>query len=109
VPLADEAYRMKSDTGAIILVVEAEHLEATRGGISTRERIMGQLWPGESMPRRRAWLSVMRHIYFRVRWWYFRVRWWPPARRLFGVGLSGWRPRRSGESLLDRRRRMKMF
>lgn len=59
---ADEAYRMKSDTGAIILVVEAERLEATRGGISTPERIMGQLWPGESMPRRRAWLTVMRRI-----------------------------------------------
>ena len=45
---ADEAYRMKSDTGAIVLVVEAERLEPTRGGISTPERIMGQLWPGEA-------------------------------------------------------------
>ena len=81
---ADDRYRLMSETGAIILVVEAERLEATDAGKSTPERVWGALWPGEVIVRRRrTLLSVMR-------WICFRMRWWPMYRRITSVGVSGW-------------------
>jgi hypothetical protein len=67
---ADAGYRLHSDSGAIVLVVEAERLESTEKGRSTPERIMGATWPGEDQfKRRRTWLSVLRLIRFRSRFW----------------------------------------
>jgi hypothetical protein len=67
---ADERYRLRSDTGAIVVVVESERLESTERGRSTPERIIGQRWPGESVGGRgRTLLSVMCSIYYRLRWW----------------------------------------
>jgi hypothetical protein len=81
---ADDRYRLMSETGAIILVVESERLEATDAGKSTPERIWGAKWPGEVVVRgRRTLLSVMR-------WICFRVRWWPTYRRMVSVAASGW-------------------
>ena len=61
---ADDRYRLNSDWGAIAIVVESERLEATERGISTPERIWGELWPGESVgERRQPLLSVMRSIW----------------------------------------------
>lgn len=40
-------YSLESRTAMICLLVESTTLEATDAGISTPERIMGQLWPGE--------------------------------------------------------------
>jgi redox-sensitive bicupin YhaK (pirin superfamily) len=42
-----EAYRLETDTGAIILIVESTELTAHRRGISSPERIAGQTWPGD--------------------------------------------------------------
>jgi hypothetical protein len=39
-------YRVRTEGGAIVLMVECDHLKATREGISDPERIRGQLWPG---------------------------------------------------------------
>jgi hypothetical protein len=39
---ADARYRLHSDSGAIVLVVEAERLESNEQGRSTPERIMGE-------------------------------------------------------------------
>ena len=81
---ADDRYRLMSETGAIILVVEAERLEATDAGKSTPERIWGAVWPGEVVVRRRrTLLSVMR-------WVCFRMGWWPVYRRISSVAASGW-------------------
>lgn len=67
---ADATYRLHSDSGAIVLVVEAERLESTEKGRSTPERIMGATWPGEDQfKRRRTWLSVLRLMRFRLRFW----------------------------------------
>ncbi len=67
---ADARYRLHSDSGAIVLVVEAERLESTVNGRSDPERIMGATWPGEDQfKRRRTWLSVLRMIRFRLRFW----------------------------------------
>jgi hypothetical protein len=38
---ADVRYRLESETGGILLIVESERLEATECGISTPERILG--------------------------------------------------------------------
>jgi hypothetical protein len=94
---ADEHYRVESNPGAIILVVDAERLEPRREGLSTPDRVWGQRWLGEGdpRPRRRTWLSVARHIYY-------RLRLWPPVRRVVGVDFSGWWPRPTGKSLWER-------
>jgi hypothetical protein len=45
---------------------------------------MAQLWPGETkVPRPRTLISLMRIVYY-------RVRWWRPMQRLIGVDLLGW-------------------
>ena len=43
----DQAYSLQTETGAIVLVVEAHTLEANSRGISTPERINGQTWPSD--------------------------------------------------------------
>lgn len=79
---ADDRYRLMSETGAIILVVEAERLEATDAGKSTPERIWGAMSPGEVVVRRRrTMLSVMR-------WVCFRMGWWPVYRRPCGAARA---------------------
>jgi len=65
---AGEALSVKSDDGAIVVIVEASRLSATSQGISTPQRIMGQTWPGESPPRKTLH-SRIRSIIFRLRWW----------------------------------------
>lgn len=75
--------RIKSETGAILIVVEAERLQATECGISTPQRIIGQLWPGEVLGQKpRTLLSIGRSIYFR---WKYR------AGREARVDWSGWK------------------
>jgi hypothetical protein len=94
---ADDRYRLNSDWGAIAIVVESERLEATERGISTPERIWGQLWPGESVgERRRTLLSVMRSIWFRLRWKL------PLRRRVARPESSGWAPGVVGENPVER-------
>jgi redox-sensitive bicupin YhaK (pirin superfamily) len=41
----EEACSFKSDTGAILIIAEAEQLIAHKRGISTPERITGATWP----------------------------------------------------------------
>lgn len=81
---ADVPYRIESATGAILIVVEAEHLQATECGISTPERIFAQLWPGETFERKkpRTVVSIWRAVYYRWRW--------GKARRVARVDRSGW-------------------
>jgi hypothetical protein len=45
----DEPYSLRSDTGAIVLIVESEELTAHPRGISNPERIAGQRWPSDSV------------------------------------------------------------
>lgn len=45
---AGSRYSLQSRTGMIYLLVEATTLEPTAAGISTPDRIRGQLWPGET-------------------------------------------------------------
>jgi hypothetical protein len=45
---AGARYSLQSRTGMIYLLVEATTLQATAAGISTPDRIRGQLWPGET-------------------------------------------------------------
>jgi hypothetical protein len=42
-----EPYSLRSDTGAIVLIVEATTLTAHARGISTPQRIAGQTWPSD--------------------------------------------------------------
>ncbi|MGH8228602.1 MAG: hypothetical protein ACREU3_12000 [Steroidobacteraceae bacterium] len=42
-------YSLESRTGMIYLVVESATLQPTAAGMSTPERIRGQLWPGETV------------------------------------------------------------
>ena len=44
---AGERYRLESARGGILLLVESAVLAATKRGLSTPSRIMGQRWPGE--------------------------------------------------------------
>jgi redox-sensitive bicupin YhaK (pirin superfamily) len=44
-----EPYTFKSDSGAILLIVEAEQLSAHERGISSPERIAGQSWPSDAV------------------------------------------------------------
>ena len=45
----NEPYTLKSDTGAIILIVEALKLTAHGRAISTPQRIEGATWPSDSL------------------------------------------------------------
>lgn len=44
---AGEHYTLESETGAIVIAVDARHIVPTPAGISTPARIAGQRWPGE--------------------------------------------------------------
>jgi hypothetical protein len=93
---ADQRYRLESDTGGIIMIVEAECLEATERGLSTPERIWGQRWPDErDLPRPRTLISLMTCIYY-------GVRGWRPVQRLFGIDFSGWWPKPGGNTRMER-------
>jgi hypothetical protein len=46
-----EPYSMKSDTTAIILIVEANEFTAHPRGISAPDRITGQTWPSDPRPQ----------------------------------------------------------
>jgi hypothetical protein len=48
---AGERYTLESAKGGIVLLIESDSLTANERGISTPERIMGQLWPGEREPQ----------------------------------------------------------
>jgi redox-sensitive bicupin YhaK (pirin superfamily) len=45
----NEPYTLKSDTGAILLIVESQKLTAHVRGISTPQRIAGATWPSDSV------------------------------------------------------------
>jgi hypothetical protein len=45
----NEPYTLRSDTGAIILIVEALKLTAHGRAISTPQRIEGATWPSDSL------------------------------------------------------------
>jgi hypothetical protein len=45
---------LESPEGAIVILVQAPHLEATECGISTPSRIRSARWPGEALPGRPA-------------------------------------------------------
>jgi hypothetical protein len=77
---AEEAVRVASDEGAIVIVVETPRLIATSRGISTPERIIGQRWPGERPPRETLG-SIIGSIYFRIRWWRLWLARWRASRR----------------------------
>ena len=66
---ADARYRVESDGGAVLMLVEAERLEATDLGMSSPERIWGQVWPGERLQLgRRTVLGRVLSMYRRWRW-----------------------------------------
>lgn len=44
----DERYSLTSETGAILIILEADQLAAHSRGISTPVRIAGQTWPSDS-------------------------------------------------------------
>ena len=46
-----EAYRLETDTGAILLIVESAKLTAHPRGISSSARIAGQTWQGDPKPQ----------------------------------------------------------
>lgn len=45
----NEPYTLKSDTGAIVLIVESAELTAHARAISTPQRIEGATWPSDSL------------------------------------------------------------
>jgi len=45
---ANEPYTLRSDTGAIFLIVEADRWQAHERGISSLERIAGATWPSDA-------------------------------------------------------------
>jgi hypothetical protein len=45
----NEPYTLKSDTTAIILIVECEEITANARAISTPQRIAGATWPSDSL------------------------------------------------------------
>jgi redox-sensitive bicupin YhaK (pirin superfamily) len=45
----NEPYTLKSDTGAIVLIVESQELTAHARGISTPQRIEGATWPSDAL------------------------------------------------------------
>jgi hypothetical protein len=48
----EEPYSLKSDSGAVLLIVEAEQLLAHERGISNPGRIAGATWPSDPEFRR---------------------------------------------------------
>jgi hypothetical protein len=48
----NEPYALKSETGAIVLIVESQELTATARAISTPQRIEGATWPGDQTSAR---------------------------------------------------------
>jgi hypothetical protein len=47
----NEAYSLKSEEGAILLIVESDHLLVSERAISTPQRIEGATWPSDSLFR----------------------------------------------------------
>ena len=45
----EEPYTFRSDTGAIVLLVESDELTPHPRGISSPERIAGQTWPSDAV------------------------------------------------------------
>jgi len=45
----NEPYTLKSDIGAILLIVESQELTAHSRAISTPQRIAGATWPGDTL------------------------------------------------------------
>jgi redox-sensitive bicupin YhaK (pirin superfamily) len=45
----NEPFTLKSDTGAIVLIIESQELTAHARGISTPQRIEGATWPSDSL------------------------------------------------------------
>ena len=87
-------YRLHSEWGAILLVVEAKRLEPAASGISTPERIMEAVWPGERgyrQRRRRTFVSMVRWVYYRWKW--------RKVRRMWGADISGWGPALDGDTV----------
>ena len=83
---ADARYRVESDGGAVLMLVEAERLEATDLGMSSPERIWGQVWPGERLQLgRRTVLGRVLSMYRRWRW-----RGTVDQPRLGRAGSSAW-------------------
>lgn len=83
---ADARYRVESDGGAVVTLVEAERLAATDLGMSSPERIWGQVWPGEQLKLgRRTVLGRALSMYRRWRW-----RGAVGEPRLGRADLSGW-------------------
>ena len=90
---AGTRYTLDSESGAILLVVEAERLKATDSGVSTPERIMGAVWPGEPYyPRRRTLLSLLRRVYSRWKW--------RKVNRSVRTDRSGWRPKPNRDTVV---------
>ena len=73
-----------------VIHFESERLDATDCGISTPERVMGALWPGEVLQERRRRPRTLLSLY---RWVYYHVGLWLPMRLADRLDLSGWRPR----------------
>jgi hypothetical protein len=46
-----EPYSVRSDTGAIVLILESSELTPHARGISSPERIAGQTWPSDALLR----------------------------------------------------------
>ena len=42
-----EGYSLESREGAAVIAVNAERLDVSKEAVSTPERVMGQIWPGE--------------------------------------------------------------
>lgn len=47
-----ERYTLESETGAIVIAIDAPRINPTAAGISTPQRTGGQRWPGEEAPSR---------------------------------------------------------
>lgn len=45
----EEPYSFTSDSGAVVLIIEAEQLLAHKRGLSNPERIAGQTWPSDNL------------------------------------------------------------
>jgi hypothetical protein len=65
---AGHAVRVRSDDGAVVILVEAPRLIATSRGVSTPHRIMWQTWLGE-VPPRKTLKGTIQSLRFRIRWW----------------------------------------
>jgi mannose-6-phosphate isomerase-like protein (cupin superfamily) len=44
-----EPYSLRSDAGAILIILESDQLVTNRRGVSTPERIAGQTWPSDTV------------------------------------------------------------